>query len=73
MSVQGLTMTVQMMELRDHFAAAAVQGAVEKQVSDTLLAKFDGDAIAVSDAIAQASYMIADAMMRERTQRPLTR
>ena len=45
------------MELRDYFAAKAMQG---------LLARIGHDKINVHDALAQRTYQIADAMLKAR-------
>jgi hypothetical protein len=51
--------------LRDFFAAAALEGCVEKQFSDALLARL-GSTEAASAAIAGAAYQIADACLLAR-------
>jgi hypothetical protein len=52
--------------IRDFFAAAALQGCVEKQFSDALLAKLGSTEMAAA-AMASAAYEVADACLVART------
>lgn len=53
------------MDLRDYLAGLALEGCVEKQFSDALLARL-GSTEATSAAIAGAAYQIADACLLAR-------